>query len=72
MRFTHFFSRKRVIPQTQHTFQELLKNVANRMPTNPTAEIIGYTGGVFLAICCIPQFIKMYQNKSAKDVSLVS
>ena len=35
------------------------------------AEIIGYIGGAFLAICCIPQFMKMYENQSAKDVSLL-
>lgn len=35
------------------------------------AEIIGYVGGAFLAICCIPQFLKMWENKSAKDVSLL-
>ncbi len=35
------------------------------------AEIIGYIGGFFLAVCCIPQFFKMYENQSAKDVSLL-
>jgi MtN3 and saliva related transmembrane protein len=35
-----------------------------------TRDFFGYTGGIFLSICTIPQIYLMYSTKSAKDVSL--
>jgi MtN3 and saliva related transmembrane protein len=36
-----------------------------------TRDFFGYTGGIFLSICTIPQIYLMYSTKSAKDVSLI-
>lgn len=33
-------------------------------------EIAGYVGGVLTTMCLLPQLVKIYYNKSAKDVSL--
>ena len=34
-------------------------------------EGIGYLGGFLIAISLVPQLIKMYRTKSAKDISLL-
>ncbi|MFH1276536.1 MAG: PQ-loop domain-containing transporter [Candidatus Woesearchaeota archaeon] len=34
-------------------------------------EAIGYLGGFLIAISLLPQLIKTYKTKSAKDISLV-
>ena len=34
-------------------------------------ETIGWTGNILFAICGIPQVIKTYRSKSAKDLSLL-
>ena len=34
-------------------------------------DIIGICGGILVIVCLIPQFVKIIQNKSAKDISLV-
>ncbi|EGF81318.1 expressed protein [Batrachochytrium dendrobatidis JAM81] len=31
----------------------------------------GYSGGVFLGLCAIPQLYVMWKNRSAKDVSML-
>ncbi|KAL2915767.1 hypothetical protein HK105_204714 [Polyrhizophydium stewartii] len=36
-----------------------------------TADIFAYVGGVFLSLCAIPQLVVMWQNRSAKDVSML-
>lgn len=34
-------------------------------------ETIGWVGNILFAVCGIPQVIKTYQSKSAKDLSVV-
>ena len=34
-------------------------------------DIIGICGGILVIICLIPQLVKIIQNKSANDISLI-
>ncbi len=34
-------------------------------------ELVGYTGGLLIAVSLIPQLIKTWKTKSAKDLSLL-
>lgn len=34
-------------------------------------ELIGYTGGFLIALALLPQLIKTFKTKSAKDLSLI-
>jgi MtN3 and saliva related transmembrane protein len=33
-------------------------------------EVFGYTGGIVLSICTIPQIIQIFKTKCAKDISI--
>ena len=37
-----------------------------------TSDIIGYAAGILTTIAFIPQMVKVYQSKSAKDISFRS
>lgn len=34
-----------------------------------TTDIIGYSGGIILSICLIPQILKIYQTKEVENIS---
>ena len=36
---------------------------------NNTNDIIGYTGGIVLSICLLPQIIQIYKTKHVEDIS---
>ena len=36
---------------------------------NNTANYIGYSGGIVLSICLIPQIFKVYKTKDAENIS---
>ena len=37
--------------------------------TNKTVDAIGYTGGIVLSVCMIPQIYKIYKTKNVENIS---